>query len=55
MAVKRIQYRCKYCGRRETRFVSDGKPQPGQCPTRNGTNLKGTKPHVWEAVQKYET
>ena len=54
MAVKRVQYLCRYCGMRETRFVKDGKPLPGRCPKRNGTDLKGTKPHVWQAVQKFD-
>lgn len=42
MAVKRIEYMCSHCGKKETRFVSMGKPQPGKCPRR-----QGDKPHVW--------
>ena len=32
MAVKRIEYMCTHCGKKEIRFVSAGKPQPGKCP-----------------------
>lgn len=53
MAIKRIQ-RCNYCGKRETRFVVDRKPQLGKCPTRNSTNPNNTKPHVWQTVRKFE-
>ena len=36
MAVKRIEYMCSHCGKKETRFVSMGRPQPGKCPRKNG-------------------
>ena len=36
MAIKRIEYMCSHCGKKETRFVSMGKPQPGKCPRRQG-------------------
>ena len=40
MATRRIEYMCSHCGKKEIRFVSLGKPQPGKCPRR-----QGDKPH----------
>lgn len=39
---KRIEYMCTYCGKKETRSPSMGRPQPGKCPRKNGD-----KPHSW--------
>ena len=53
MAVssKRIttaEYMCAYCGSRQNRQISIGKPQPGRCPKRtNG------QPHRWILNRKY--
>ena len=44
MATKRIEYMCSHCGKKEIRFVSMGKPQPGKCPRR----------HVWIINRKFE-
>ena len=30
---KRIEYMCTYCGKKETRSPSMGRPQPGKCPS----------------------
>lgn len=29
MAANRIEYMCSHCGKRETRYASQGRPQPG--------------------------
>ena len=50
MAAKRIEYMCSQCGKKETRFVSMGKPQPGKCP-RKGNG----KPHSWTVNRKFDT
>ena len=49
MAAKRIEYMCRYCGKKEIRFVSLGKPQPGKCPRK-----QGDKPHSWMVNRKLE-
>ncbi|WP_169534994.1 hypothetical protein [Selenomonas ruminantium] len=50
MATKRIEYMCSQCGKKEIRFVSMGKPQPGKCP-RKGNG----KPHSWTVNRKFDT
>lgn len=50
MATKRIEYMCSQCGKKEMRFVSQGKPQPGKCPRSTG----GTKPHRWTVNRRLE-
>lgn len=38
----RVEWMCRYCGRRITNFKSNGRPLPGRCPRRpNGG------PHAW--------
>ena len=49
MATKRIEYTCSHCGKKEIRFVSMGKPQPGKCPRK-----KGDKPHSWTVNRKFD-
>ena len=49
MAYKRIEYMCRVCGKKEMRFTSLGKPQPGKCPKKpNGG------PHSWTVNRKLE-
>ena len=50
MAYKRIEYMCSQCGKKEMRFVSQGKPMPGKCPRSAG----GTRPHRWTVNRKLE-
>lgn len=38
----KVEYMCRYCGRRITTFKSNGRPMPGTC-TRRGNN----SPHSW--------
>ena len=49
MAIKRIEYMCSHYGKKETLFVSMGRPQPGKCPCR-----QGDKTHVWAINRKLE-
>lgn len=44
---KRVEYMCTYCGHRQTRPKSNGRPMPGRCPKRDG------KPHRW-VINKVE-
>lgn len=29
-----VEYMCTYCGTRQARFQSNGRPMPGKCPRR---------------------
>ena len=49
MAYKRIVYMCRICGKRETCFVSLGKPKPGKCPKKPRGG-----PHEWVVNKKLE-
>lgn len=49
MATKRIEYMCSQCGKKVTRFVSEGRPQPGKCPRK-----QGDKPHTWVVNRKLD-
>lgn len=42
MADKRIEFMCSYCGKKEIRNTSMGRPLPGRCPRK-----PGNKPHSW--------
>lgn len=42
MADKRIEFMCSYCGKKEIRNTSMGRPLPGRCPRK-----AGNKPHSW--------
>ena len=37
-----VKYMCTYCGKRVTRFDTQGRPDPGTCPRKPN---KG--PHSW--------
>jgi len=43
-----IEYMCTYCGKKETRSSSMGRPNPGKCPRK-----KGDKPHSWTINRKW--
>ena len=49
LAIKRIEYMCSQCGKKELRFVSSERPQPGKCPRR-----EGNKPHTWVINRQFE-
>lgn len=42
MADERIEYMCTYCGKKEIRNTSMGRPFPSKCPRE-----PGNKPHTW--------
>lgn len=37
-----VKWRCTWCGKRETKSSSMGRPNPGKCPRKTGD-----KPHTW--------
>ena len=44
-----VEYMCTYCGTRQARFQSNGRPMPGKCPRRqNGM------PHRWVINRQYK-
>lgn len=40
--IKKIEYICSYCGKKEIRTNLQGRPMPGRCPRK-----QGDKPHSW--------
>lgn len=42
MKIKRIEYICTYCGKKEIKTSLQGRPMPGKCPRK-----QGDKPHTW--------
>ena len=45
----RKEWMCTACGKKEIRYVSAGRPQPGKCPRK-----KGDKPHSWTVNRKMQ-
>lgn len=46
--IRTIQYKCRFCGKTQTRSANAGKPDPGICPRKaNGG------PHTWIINRKY--
>lgn len=50
MATKKIEYMCSWCGKRSTRVVSIGRPEPGKC-----LRKEGNKPHTWVVNRRFES
>ena len=48
-STKRIEYMCSHCGKRETRYAIQGRPNPGKCPRKDGN-----KPHTWVVNRKFD-
>lgn len=46
--VKMVEYMCSYCGKKVTRSLRFGRPDPGKCPRKTGD-----KPHSWVINRKY--
>lgn len=46
--IQKIEYMCTYCGHKQTRKSTVGRPMPGHCPRRNGN-----QPHRWVINRKY--
>ncbi len=40
--IRRIEYMCSYCGKKEIKTTLQGRPMPGKCPRK-----EGNKPHSW--------
>ncbi len=47
-APKTIEYMCSHCGKKTRRPISQGRPQPGKCPRKNGD-----KPHTWVVNKRF--
>lgn len=45
--IKKIEYICTYCGKREIKAQIFGRPAPGRCPRKTGD-----KPHTWRINRK---
>jgi hypothetical protein len=45
---KFAEYQCSYCGAKQSRTISSGRPSPGRCPRKSGD-----KPHSWVLNRKY--
>ena len=42
-----IEYMCTFCGKKETRSKTSGRPMPGSCPRKPPYQNGITKPHSW--------
>lgn len=40
--MKRVEYMCSYCGKKQVLNETQGRPMPGKCPRK-----QGDKPHSW--------
>jgi hypothetical protein len=47
MEFKNVEYICIYCGKRVMKGKNAGRPEPGQCPRK-----QGDKPHSWRLNRK---
>ena len=43
-----VQYMCRYCGAKETKPISFGRPMPGKCPRKQNGG-----PHSWVVNKRY--
>ena len=51
--TKHVEYMCSWCGRKEVRSATNGRPAPGQC-TRKPKGKDGKmKPHTWVINRKF--
>ena len=51
--MSKIEYMCRWCGRKEVRPENMGKPMPGTCPKRAKTRDGKSMPHSWTVNRKY--
>lgn len=47
--TKFIEYMCRYCGKKVTRGVNAGRPEPGTCPRR-----KMETAHSWLINRRFK-
>ena len=51
-----VQYMCRYCGAKETKSISFGRPMPGKCPRKkNGGPHLGSKQTILKEEDGKET
>lgn len=50
--TKRVEYICTWCGRKEIRAATGGRPLPGACPRKGKTAEGKPKPHTWAVNRK---
>lgn len=44
----KVEYMCTYCGTKQTKYITMGRPMPGRCPRRSGN-----MPHRWVINRKF--
>ena len=49
---KAIEYICTWCGTKNLRAPTAGRPSPGNCPRRPKTRDGKAAPHVWRINRK---
>ena len=50
MAIKKVEYMCSQCGKKEVKPANAGRPLPGKCPRK-----QGDKPHTWVVNRRFES
>lgn len=53
LASKKVEYMCTWCGKKETKSATSGKPLPGICLRKGKTSDGKGKPHTWVVNRKY--
>ena len=48
----RVEYICTYCGKKEIKFSTSGRPVPGICVKNGKTSDGRTHPHSWRLNRK---
>lgn len=51
--VNHIAYICSYCGARQVRSATSGRPSPGTCARKGKTRDGRSKPHSWVIDKKF--
>ena len=46
--IKKIEYICTCCGKKEIKTNLQGRPMPGKCPRK-----EGDKPHSWRKNREF--
>ena len=50
---QRIEYMCRYCGTKVTRYTTAGRPMPGNCARKPKTKDGKMQPHIWVINRKF--
>lgn len=48
-----VEYQCSWCGTKQTRAASSGRPAPGSCPRKPKMRNGQSKPHTWVINRRY--